>query len=131
MAYDDKMLYLAWQVRNAGPLKNTGDDFQRVFKTGGAVDVKLGTDPDAPPKRMRPVAGDLRLVVTVHNEQPAAVFYRPVAPGAPAKDAWKTTTVAGGTTGLGSKVTVVPGGSPLALSTTSSLKPLTWLSCSW
>lgn len=98
MGYDDHYLYLAWRTMNAGPLKNGGDDFRRYFKTGGAVDIKLATDPDADPKRRRPTKGDLRLLITVADDKPVAVLYRPVAPGAPKTHAWQTSTPAAGTT---------------------------------
>ena len=98
MAHDDESLYVAWDVHYAGPLKNTGEDFQRVFKTGAAVDFMLSTDPSADAKRLKPAAGDLRLVVTVLNGEPTAVLYRPISPRAPKNHAWKTSTPAGGTT---------------------------------
>ena len=96
MACDDERLYLCWQVKS-GPLKNGGDDYRRYFKTGAAVDVLLGTNPKADPQRTIPADGDIRLLITVANDQPVAVFYRPVAPNAPKEHAWKTTTQAGGT----------------------------------
>ena len=98
MAYTDRHLLLCWKIRNAGPFKNSGDDFRRIFKTGGAVDLQIGTDPDADPARRRPAAGDLRLVISMVNGKPTAVLYRPVAPGAPKEHAWETYTQAGGTT---------------------------------
>ena len=98
MGHDDHYLFLAWKTMNAGPLKNGGDDFRRYFKTGGAVDIKLATDPDADPSRRRPDRGDLRLLITVADDKPVAVLYRPVAPGAPKTHAWQTSTPAAGTT---------------------------------
>ncbi|HUS58451.1 MAG TPA: hypothetical protein VM141_07345, partial [Planctomycetota bacterium] len=98
MAYNEKYLYVIWKADNAGPMKNGGDDFRRYFKTGAAVDILLGTDPKADPDRRAPVPGDLRLLVTVASGKPAAVLYRPVAPGAPKDQAWETSTPAGGTT---------------------------------
>ncbi|MEI6637569.1 MAG: hypothetical protein WCO99_13445, partial [Planctomycetota bacterium] len=38
MAYDDKNLYVCFTIRGSGPLKNTGNDWRRLFKTGAAVD---------------------------------------------------------------------------------------------
>ena len=98
MACNDKYLYLCWNVKNAGPLKNGGDDFHRYFKTGAAVDFQIGSDPDADPSRTKPTAGDVRLLITVARGEPAAVLYRPVVPGEPKAHAWQTTTPAGGTT---------------------------------
>lgn len=109
MGRDSKYLYLCWQTRNSGPLKNGGDDFRRYFKTGGGVDIKLQTDRKADPDRQRPAKGDVRLLITVARGKPVAVLYRPVAPDAPEDQAWKTTTPAAGTTAF-DQVTRIRGG---------------------
>ncbi len=80
IAFDDKNLYLAYEVRNLGPLKNSGNQWDKLFKTGAAVDLCLGTDPAADPNRKKAVAGDLRLLMTWMGNEPVAVLYRPVAP---------------------------------------------------
>ncbi len=100
IGYDSNYLYLKWSLRTAasGPFRNSGDDFRRVFKTGTCVDFQLGIDAAADRERSQPVAGDIRVVVTVLRDKPVAVLYRPVAPQAPKEQAWATTTVAGGTT---------------------------------
>ncbi len=88
LGYDDKYLFLAFRVRNLGPLQNSGTQWDRLFKTGAAVDVQIGTDPTAPGDRQAPVRGDLRLLLTFVDRKPMAVLYRPVAPGAPPELAW-------------------------------------------
>jgi hypothetical protein len=100
MGYDAGNLYLKWSLRTdaTGPFRNGGDDFRRAFKTGTCVDFQMGADAAADTERGQPVAGDLRVVVTVLNDKPVAVLYRPVAPRAPKQQAWATTTIAGGTT---------------------------------
>ena len=98
MMYGDKHLFLGWAVKNRGPLENGGDDFRRVFKTGAAVDLHLGTRPAAAADRKTPEAGDIRILVTSLGGKPVAVLYRPVAADAPAADRWETSTPAGGTT---------------------------------
>jgi hypothetical protein len=84
-AHDGKFLYLAYEVRDSSPLVNNGDDFRMLFKTGDAVDLMLGPAGE----RKQPVAGDLRLLLSVMGGKPEAVLYRPLAlPGqapAPAK----------------------------------------------
>jgi len=95
-AYDARYLYLCWKVMRQGPLRNAGKDFRKLFRTGGAVDVRIGTDPDADLLRKEPVKGDLRILITVAGGTPSAVLYRPVAPDAPAEDAWEISTFAGG-----------------------------------
>jgi hypothetical protein len=98
MGYDPSYLYLCWQTNGAGPFRNIGDDYHRFFKTGGAVDLKLGTDPDADPHRSKPTKGDIRLLIARVDDKPQAVLYRPVAPDAEKGDKWETSTPAGGTT---------------------------------
>jgi len=96
-AWDAKNVYFCWYVYRAGPLANGGRDFRKYFRTGGCVDVQIQTDPEADPKRTAPAAGDVRLLITAVGGRPKAVLYRPVAPGAPASDAWEISTKAGGT----------------------------------
>jgi hypothetical protein len=106
-AYNTRHLFLCWKTLRQGPFKNGGDDYRRFFKTGGAVDIKLQTDPRAEPARTEPAKGDIRILLTVtkgpknpHGKQtwkPRAVLYQPVAPGTPADQKWETSTFAGGT----------------------------------
>jgi len=81
-AIDDKNLYLAFDVVDPYPMRNQGPDRFLLFKSGSAVDLMLGTDPGAAPGRGRPVAGDLRLLLSELDGKPVAVLYRAVAPGA-------------------------------------------------
>ncbi|MCH7725454.1 MAG: hypothetical protein IH991_03070 [Planctomycetes bacterium] len=96
--WDDNFLYLAYRVTGAGPWTNSGDDFRRYFKTGGAVDIMIGADANAHPKRKQPVAGDMRLLLTRAEGKPSAVLYRAISPDAPADRGWSVSTPAGGTT---------------------------------
>lgn len=89
LGYDDKFLFVAFRVNNLGPLKNSGTQWDRLFKTGAAVDLQLGTDPAAPNDRQAPVKGDQRLLLTFVGNKPMAVLYRPVSPGAPPESAWR------------------------------------------
>ncbi|HPD14813.1 MAG TPA: hypothetical protein PLE19_07680 [Planctomycetota bacterium] len=89
MAYDDRTLYLAYEVRGLGPMKNSGNQWDKLFKTGAAADLHLGTDPAADPARKTAVAGDLRLLMTWMGDKPVAVLYRPVAPGARPEEKWE------------------------------------------
>jgi len=94
MAHDAENLYVCYEVSRCGPLRNTGNDWRRLYKTGASVDLQIGTDPQADPARQDPVAGDLRLLMTVTADgQPAAVLYRPVDPAAPKDLAWETHTM--------------------------------------
>ena len=78
-AYDGQNLYLAYEVSDATPMRNSGKDVNGLFKTGDAVDFKLGTDPSADAKRKYPVAGDWRILISVMDAEPVAVLYRPIA----------------------------------------------------
>jgi len=50
-----------------------------VFRQGGAIDVFLGSDPTADPERIAPVAGDVRLLVSLVKDKPVAQLCRFVA----------------------------------------------------
>lgn len=78
-------LYLAVRAtgnaRFADYLKNVTAVDKLLFKGGGALDLQLGTDPTADPRREKPVAGDLRLLVARVGGQTKAMLYRQVVPG--------------------------------------------------
>ncbi len=92
LSYDDTNLYAAWEVQECGPFANGGNDWRRLFKTGAAVDLQLGTDPTADPTRQDPAAGDLRLLIAPFEGKPAAVLYRPIDATAPEDAGWETRT---------------------------------------
>ncbi|HYG76014.1 MAG TPA: hypothetical protein VEK08_13500 [Planctomycetota bacterium] len=89
IGYDDHRLYLGYLVRDQGPFKNTGEQWDRLFKTGAAVDLQIGTDPNADASRAAPVAGDIRLLLTLMKDKPVAVLYRAVVPGTPEDKVWR------------------------------------------
>jgi hypothetical protein len=74
-------LYACFKTAEPDLLENSGDSWPMHFKTGGALDLMLGTDPQANSSRSTAGAGDVRLVVTMVKKKPVAVLYRPVAPG--------------------------------------------------
>ena len=74
-------LYAAWRTGDGNLLRNAGTTWQTLFKFGGCLDLMIGADPAADPKRQEPVAGDCRLLVTMVKDKPLAVLYRPVVPG--------------------------------------------------
>jgi hypothetical protein len=89
-------LYAAWDTRERNLLQNSGEIPNALFKTGGGLDLMLGTDPQADPQRRRPVAGDLRLLVAQVDDQTRATMYRQVVPGTseadriPFSSPWRT-----------------------------------------
>jgi outer membrane protein assembly factor BamB len=81
-AHDGKTLYLSYSVKDGSPWVNRGKDWQLLFKTGDSVDLQLGADPSANPKRSGPVPGDLRLLIAPFEDGNIAVVYRHRLPGA-------------------------------------------------
>jgi hypothetical protein len=92
MAYDEKNLYVCFTAQGSGPLKNTGNDWRRLFKTGAAVDLQIGVDPKADATRKTPAVGDCRLLMTMTGEGPTAVLYQPNAPGSKPDEEWEAET---------------------------------------
>jgi len=80
LAYDKENLYLAYRVHDPNPWKNQGKEWDRLYTTGDAVDVWLGTDPKADPARKKPVKGDIRVVIAQFKGKPVAVLYEQVNP---------------------------------------------------
>ncbi len=76
VAVDSNLLYLAYDVREESPWVNRGTDWQTLFKTGDSVDLQLGTNSEANPKRRDPVPGDLRLLIAPYGDETIAVVYR-------------------------------------------------------
>jgi hypothetical protein len=89
-------MYAAFKTGDPELLRNSGEALPMLFKTGGALDLMLGTDPAANPKRDKPVAGDVRLVVTMAKGKPMAALYRAVVAGSkepvPFSSPWRTVT---------------------------------------
>jgi hypothetical protein len=74
-------LYAAFQTDEAKMLNNRGDVLQNLFKTGAALDLMIGADPQANPQREGPVDGDQRLLVTRVKGKTVAMLYRQIAKG--------------------------------------------------
>lgn len=76
-------LHALWKTGDPELLVNSGEIDNAPFKTGGALDLMIGANPAAEPDRIKPVAGDLRLLVTLVGEKTKAILYRPTVPGTP------------------------------------------------
>ena len=76
VGYDDTNLYLHYTVADASPWVNNGKDWTTLFKTGDSVDLQIGSDPKADPKRSGPAPGDLRLLIAPFEGKEIAVLYR-------------------------------------------------------
>lgn len=80
-------LYAAYRTGDKDLLRNSGETPNALFKTGGALDLMLGTNPNADPKRQGATAGDVRLLVTRVNGKLRALLYRAILmPGAGTKE---------------------------------------------
>jgi len=82
LAYDDKRVYLAYEVVKSGGYLNTGTDPLRLFLGGDAVDLQFAADPAASKDRKEPIVGDTRLLIAKSDGKPVAVVYRAQVPGA-------------------------------------------------
>ncbi|MGE5608667.1 MAG: NHL repeat-containing protein [Bacillota bacterium] len=80
IAVSGDRLYAAFKTGDANLLKNAGDAIA-PFKTGGALDLMLGTASNADGNRRQPVEGDQRLLITRVGQKVLAVHYRAVVPG--------------------------------------------------
>lgn len=81
LAVNGERLYACFKTAEPDLLANAGDSWPMHFKTGGALDLMLGTDFSAAPNRATAGQGDLRLLVTMVEKKPTAVLYRQVASG--------------------------------------------------
>ncbi|MCX5661266.1 MAG: hypothetical protein NTW19_16390 [Planctomycetota bacterium] len=90
LAYDIENLYIAGYATSRTSLVNRGGEPRDIFLAGDALDIHLGLDPKADPRRTEPVAGDLRIVLAKAGGKPRAVLFRPVA--GPAKLGGKSVT---------------------------------------
>ena len=75
-------LFAAFRTSEPNLLRNSGAVANAPFKTGGALDLMIGTDAHTDPKRTAAVAGDERLLVYQVNGKTKALLYRPIVPGA-------------------------------------------------
>lgn len=74
-------LVAAYRTGDPKLLVNTGTVTNGPFKTGGALDLMIGSNPSADLKRQAPVAGDLRLLVYQVQGKTMAMLFRAIVPG--------------------------------------------------
>jgi len=80
-AYDEKNLYVKFDVTSPAELVNGITDPFLIFKGGNCLDIQLAADPKADPKRQTGTVGDVRILVTRQNGKPLAMVYRPKVKG--------------------------------------------------
>ena len=78
---DGDHLHLVYQVQDASPWVNNGRDWTTLFATGDTVDLQIGVDSFADPKRRQPVEGDQRLLIAPFEGEAIAVLYQHRKPG--------------------------------------------------
>lgn len=79
---DADNLYLAYKVHEPNPpMRNGGTDWRSLFISGDCVDLMLQTDPKADQYRRAAIAGDERLLISIFQDKPVAVLYRPSVAG--------------------------------------------------
>jgi len=78
IAWDERCIYLGWDVQDSSPWVNSADTPEYMYTKGDTVDFQLATDPKADRNRSEPVAGDFRLSIGNLKGKPAAVVYRKV-----------------------------------------------------
>ncbi len=81
VSFDEKNLYLAFRVKDSTPWKNAGTDARTIFLYGDSVDMQIGLNPVAGPKRKRPWEGDIRIAIAPGENGAVVMLYRPIVPG--------------------------------------------------
>jgi len=79
-------LYAAWKTGDPTLIRNAGDVPNALFKSGGALDLMIGSSPAAKPDRPSPVAGDERLLISQVGGKTRALLYHAVVAGTAEKD---------------------------------------------
>jgi hypothetical protein len=86
-AYDEKNLYVSYEVTSPAELINANTEPKLLFKAGNCLDIQIAADSSADPARKTPAPGDVRLLVTrqpgADGKKPAtyAVLFRPKVKG--------------------------------------------------
>jgi hypothetical protein len=81
LAYDERNLYVAWDVADNTPWVNGAADPEMMYIGGDTVDLQIGNDPSADRTRSGAGPGDLRLSIGNFRGTPKAMLYRRIAAG--------------------------------------------------
>ncbi len=79
VAWDEKNLYVGWDVKDSTPWINGADAPEFMYARGDTVDLQMASDPKAPPGRKEAVMGDMRISIGAYQGKPTVVVYRKVA----------------------------------------------------
>ncbi len=80
-SYDATNLYFRYTVTSPAQLVNGVVDPLTIFRGGNLLDIQIGADPKADPKRTKPAPGDVRLLISQRDGKPWAVMLRPKVAG--------------------------------------------------
>jgi hypothetical protein len=81
LAVSGDRLFIAVRTDDLNLLENSGESLTQLFKTGGGIDLMLGVDSAANTRRVKAVAGDLRLLVSQVKGKTVAMLYQPIVTG--------------------------------------------------
>jgi hypothetical protein len=87
LAYDDTFLYVLFEVTDNSPWRNQGKEPARLFKTGDAVDLQLGTA-SRPAGEQLPCPADVRLLFAPLAGKQVCVLMKPLDKAAPGDKAY-------------------------------------------
>ena len=94
----DTCLFIGYKTGDNKLLENSGAIPIAPFKTGGGLDLMLGTFHSADKNRINPVAGDMRLLISMIKGKPKAILYQAKVGGTkdsdkiPFSSPWRTIT---------------------------------------
>jgi hypothetical protein len=80
-AVNSGKIYFAFRTGDPNILKNSGEIENALFKTGGALDIMMGTNLNSKNNRNDAEEGDLRILITLVDKKPQAWLYRAVVKG--------------------------------------------------
>ena len=80
-SYDASNLFFRYTVAAPSLLTNAMVDPQTIFKGGNLLDIQVSAKPSSDPKRVKPVSGDSRLLVSQRDGKTWAVLMRPKVTG--------------------------------------------------
>ncbi len=79
--WDDQSLYLAYVVRDSSPMKNSGDDPSRAFKTGDSLHFYLSTSREVEGKSPNGGPEDYHVLMSVLGGRPVVFAFRQAKAG--------------------------------------------------
>ncbi len=79
--WDDQNIYLAYVVRDASPMKNSGDDPSAAFKSGDSLHFYFSTDTEVKGKSANGGVNDYHILMTIQKGKPVIFAFRQAKTG--------------------------------------------------